>query len=60
LNELKKVRHVKEAYPVYRVYDIVARVEAEMMDELNQVVSSKVRRLNSVRSTLTMVVVEGT
>jgi DNA-binding Lrp family transcriptional regulator len=56
LNQLKKIEHVKEAYPVYGVYDIVAKVEAETMDEFNQVVSSKVRRLAGVRSTLTLVV----
>jgi DNA-binding Lrp family transcriptional regulator len=55
LNQLKKIEHVKEVYPVYGVYDIVARVEAETMDELNRVVSSEVRRLAGVRSTLTMV-----
>jgi DNA-binding Lrp family transcriptional regulator len=56
LNQLKKIEHVKEASPVYGVYDIVAKVEAGTMDEFNQVVSSKVRRLAGVRSTLTLVV----
>jgi DNA-binding Lrp family transcriptional regulator len=56
LNQLKKIEHVKEANSVYGVYDIVAKVEAETMDELNRVVSSGVRRLAGVRSTLTLVV----
>jgi len=59
LKELRKMDHVKEAYVVYGVYDIVAKVEAETMDKLKEVVTWKVRRLNKVRSTLTMIVVEG-
>jgi DNA-binding Lrp family transcriptional regulator len=60
LNELKKIEHVKEACLTYGVYDIVAKVEAETWDKVKEVIASKVRRLNSIRSTLTMMVVEGT
>ena len=58
LEELKKVENVKEAHIVYGVYDIVAKVEAETMDKLKNVITWKVRRLDKVRSTLTMIVVE--
>lgn len=60
LKELRKMEQVKEAYVVYGVYDIVAKVESETMDKLKEIVTWKVRRLNKVRSTLTMIVVEGT
>jgi len=59
LKELKKLANVKECYVVYGVYDIVAKVEAESMDKLKEVVTWKIRRLDKVRSTLTMIVVEG-
>jgi len=59
LKELKKLPNVKESYVVYGVYDIVAKVEAETMDKLKEVVTWKIRRLDKVRSTLTMIVVEG-
>jgi DNA-binding Lrp family transcriptional regulator len=59
LNELKKIEHVKEACLTYGVYDIVAKVEAETWEKLEEVITSKVRTVNSVRSTLTMMVVEG-
>jgi len=59
LNELRKIKSVKEAYIVYGVYDIVAKVEAESMDKLKDMVSWHIRRLDKVRSTLTMIVVEG-
>ena len=58
--ELRKIPNVKESYIVYGVYDIVAKVEAESMDKLKEIVTWKIRRLDKVRSTLTMIVVEGT
>jgi len=59
LKELRKLPNVKESYAVYGVYDIVAKVEAETMDRLKEIVTSDIRRLGKVRSTLTMIVVEG-
>lgn len=58
LEDLKKVKNVKEAHIVYGVYDIIAKVEAESMDKLKNVITWKIRRLDRVRSTLTMIVVE--
>lgn len=57
--ELRKIGNVKESYVVYGVYDIVAKVEADSMDKLKEIVTWKIRRLDKVRSTLTMIVVEG-
>jgi len=60
LKELRKVEGVEEAYIVYGVYDIIAKIKADSMDKLKDIVTWSVRRLNKVRSTLTMIVVEGT
>ena len=59
LKQLRKIEHVKEAYVASGVCDIVVKVEAHTMDKLREVIASKVRRLSGVRSTLTMMVVEG-
>ncbi len=56
LEQLRDVREVRESYAVYGVYDMVARVEADSMDHLKEVITWKVRRLEKVRSTLTTVV----
>jgi DNA-binding Lrp family transcriptional regulator len=60
LKDLKKVEGVEEAYAVYGVYDIIARVKSDTMDKLKETVTWRVRRLDKVRSTLTMIVVEET
>ncbi|MGQ9542662.1 MAG: Lrp/AsnC ligand binding domain-containing protein [Candidatus Bathyarchaeia archaeon] len=59
LKELRNIESVKEAHFVYGVYDIIAKVEAESMDKLKEIVTFKIRRLSDVRSTLTMTVAEG-
>ena len=58
LRELKKMDGVKEAYTVYGVYDVIAKVEASSMDKLKDIVTWRIRRLKKVRSTLTMIVIE--
>ena len=57
LKGLKDVPEVKEAHMVYGVYDIIARIETDTMQDLKDTISWKVRRLDKVRSTLTMIVV---
>ncbi len=54
---LKMIDGVKEAHIVYGVYDIIARIEAETMEDLKNIISWKVRRIHRVRSTITMIVI---
>ncbi|MCK4320069.1 Lrp/AsnC ligand binding domain-containing protein [Candidatus Bathyarchaeota archaeon] len=58
LNSLRKVKGVVEANAVYGVYDVVAKITADTMDKLKETVTWHVRRLDKVRSTLTMIVIE--
>jgi DNA-binding Lrp family transcriptional regulator len=58
LNRLKKVKGVIEAFLVYGVYDIVAKVRADSMDKLKEIMTLHIRRINNVRSTLTMLIIE--
>ena len=58
VNELKKLESVNEVYQVYGVYDIVAQVESDTMDKVKETITWKLRKLNGVKSTLTMIVME--
>jgi DNA-binding Lrp family transcriptional regulator len=58
LEYLRDVPEVKESHLVYGVYDLVARVETDSMDDLKQVITWKIRKLDKVKSTLTTVVME--
>lgn len=55
---LKGIPEVKEVYGVYGVYDFVVRLEANDMQKLKDAITTKIRRINHVRSTLTMIVVD--
>ena len=57
LKEVRKVPNVKECHRVYGFYDMIAKVEADSMDKLKEVITWKIRRLDGVRSTLTMIVI---
>ena len=55
IEDLRKFPEVKEAYCVYGVYDVMARLEADTMDEIKNTISWGIRRLDKVRSTITMI-----
>jgi DNA-binding Lrp family transcriptional regulator len=58
VSELRRLDGVKEVYQVYGVYDIVAQVEADTMEKVKETITWKLRKLNGVKSTLTMIVME--
>ncbi len=58
LKALRKVEGVKEAFAVLGAYDLVARVEADTLDRLNQIIASQIRKIGSVKSTSTMMIVD--
>jgi len=60
LKDVKKVEGVEEVYAVYGTYDIVAKVKAETMDRLKDIVTVRIRKVNNVRATLTLMSSEGT
>lgn len=55
LATIKKIKKVIEAYAVY---DLIMKIEAETMDKLKETMTLNIRRLNKVRSTLTMITIE--
>lgn len=59
LNKISTIEGVTEVYVVYGVYDLVVKVSASTTEELKDIISSRIRKLPNVRSTLTMIVVEG-
>ena len=58
VKELKKVPSVKEIYEVYGAYDIIVMVEGDSNARIKETVFNNIRRLDHVKSTLTMMIVE--
>jgi len=58
MKTLRKIKGVEEAYPLYGVYDIIVRTKADTMDQIKDI-HNKIRKLERVRQTLTMIAHEG-
>jgi len=57
LEEIKEIDGVEEAYMVYGIYDICAKVKTEIPQQLKGIVQ-KIRSQENVSSTLTLMVVQ--
>jgi len=58
VKELKLLKQVIGVFEVYSIYDIVAQVKTDSMEELEEILRSKIRRLENVLNTHTMIVAE--
>ncbi|HSB50523.1 MAG TPA: Lrp/AsnC ligand binding domain-containing protein [Nitrosopumilaceae archaeon] len=59
IQRLKDVNLVKEVYGTFGAYDVLAKLESQSSEELNNVITTKIRHLENIRSTTTLLTVEG-
>ncbi len=59
IEKIKQVPEVVEVSGVFGVYDIIVRVTSDDMDKLREIITWNIRKIDKVRSTLTMIVIEG-
>jgi DNA-binding Lrp family transcriptional regulator len=55
---LSKIPEIKNCLITYGSYDLVAKFETLSTKEMNEVISSKIRQLENVRSTITLRVID--
>ena len=58
VDQLKKIPHVIEVHPVYGVYDVLMIIESESMEDLREIITTQIRKLEGIKSTLTMIIVK--
>ena len=58
ISEIAKLSDVKEVRGTYGVHDIFVKVKSETTQILNHTVTSKIRRVQGINSTVTLVVIE--
>ena len=58
LEALKKIQGVREAAMVYGLYDIVAKVEGDSISSLKRIITRRIRLVNNVATTTTMMAVK--
>ena len=59
IEELKHLSDVKEVHGTFGAYDILAKVESDQTTTLRETIIWKIRKMEKVRSTLTLMFVEG-
>ncbi len=59
LSQLKEVDLVKEVHGTFGAYDIVVLVKADTVESLRDTITWKIRKIEKIRSTLTLMEVEG-
>ena len=58
IEELKHISDVKEVHGTYGAYDMVAKVESDQITTLRETMTWKIRKIDRVRSTLTLMAIE--
>ena len=59
IEELKHIDSVKEVHGTFGAYNIIAKVENQDKDNLREVITWGIRKLEHVRSTLTLMGIQG-
>ena len=59
ISELRSVGRVKEMHGVFGAYDIIAKIEAPSSEMVREIITSRIRRIDRIRSTLTLMGVDG-
>ena len=57
MHEILKIDQVKEAKGTFGVYDIFVKIEANSSEEIEDVITKKIRKIQNVVSTTTLSVI---
>jgi DNA-binding Lrp family transcriptional regulator len=55
-HKLSAMPEITEFHGLYGIYDLIVFIESDSMSELKDVINTKIRRLDGINSTLTMIV----
>jgi DNA-binding Lrp family transcriptional regulator len=59
IEELKTLSDVKNVQGTFGAYDIIAQVSSESVEKIRETITWKIRKIEKIRSTLTLTKVEG-
>jgi DNA-binding Lrp family transcriptional regulator len=54
LKQIRGMEGIEQAYALYGAYDVVVKVTSKSMEELKQIITWKIRKLDGIRATLTL------
>lgn len=56
--DLQDIEGVQEVYVSYGVYDVIVKINTDSMEKLKELVSYHLRKVDNIRSTLTLILFE--
>jgi len=59
ISHLKTIDGVKEVHGTFGVYDIMVKIESDNHDTLRDTMTWKIRKMERIRSTLTLMTIAG-
>ncbi len=59
IEEVKKLSDVKNVQGTFGAYDIIVEIASESVDQIRETITWKIRKIEKIRSTLTLTKVEG-
>jgi len=59
ISQLKEIDLVKEVHGTFGAYDVLVVVETDTVESLRDTISWKIRKIEKIRSTLTLMAIEG-
>jgi len=58
IQELKSIIGVTETHGIFGAYDIITKLETKTGQELRDIITLKIRKIDGIRSTLTMMEIQ--
>jgi DNA-binding Lrp family transcriptional regulator len=58
INDLKSIQGIRNVSGVFGAYDIIVDVQTPTIDKLRETITMKIRKLEGVRTTLTLMAIE--
>ena len=59
IQQLKSIDDVSEVHGTFGAYDILAKIESSTIEILREIITWKIRKIEQIRSTLTLMGIEG-
>ena len=59
ITALKNIDSVKEVHGTFGAYDILTKIESPQVEDLRETITWKIRKIDKIRSTLTLMGIEG-
>ena len=59
IQQLKSLDGVVEVHGTFGAYDILAKIESSTVENLRETITWKIRKIDQIRSTLTLMGIEG-